>query len=464
MLHSTQLRSEISLDNSGITISLPTIITVDGIMKSYLEYLLACRNKSESWLDRSTFAVRLLIDYIAVNEDIFKTPKAMFVEFCERLYLGTVGKNGEDPSNLRWKPRKKNDAAALIGYITQFTDWLAIQNEESCLQLNPYRSSTSFEDRLNWAAYLQKKERAFMSHLWADKPDDLGTTRNVQRQKNQNTGMFDFAKAFPEDKIAELLRDGFVRYGFAHADKYHERQNIRDILITMLMHYGGLRISECFHIWVDDIIKIPQEGYEFVVKVYDPVDGIAPDGISTRKEYLLKQYSLKPRNKYPRSHKLQAGWKNPLITNTPDNFFTVFWYPAKAGEYFYELWRLYLQKQRKDTTPSSHPYAFTNRDGSPYSKACYIRANKRAIERIGLTYSKALCTTEHAHRHRYGASLAKDGASQESIRTALHHQSLESQITYTQPSEKQVRQSLLKIEADFTAEFKQLEQLKQEGK
>jgi len=463
MLHSTQLRAEISLDNSGVTISLPTIVTTEGLNKSHLEYLLFSRHKSESWLERSTFALRLLIDYMAVNENVFATPKKMFIEFCEKLYLGTVGRDGEDPSNLRWKPRKQDDAAALIGYITQFTDWLAEKNEDSGLQLNPFRSSTSFEDRLNWAAYLQKKDRAFMSHLWASTPDNLGKTRSVRKKNSQNNGLFDHAKAFPEDAIGRLLQDGFVRYGFTYSDKYTERQNIRDILITMLMHYGGLRISECFHIWVDDIVRIQQKGYEFVVKVYDPAGGLAPDGKSKREEYLLKKYNLKPRNKYPRSHKLHSGWKDPLITNKSGNYFTVIWYPAKAGEYFYELWKLYLLEQRKDTEVPSHPFAFTNKDGGPYSKGSYKSANKRAVERIGLNYNKDSCTTEHSHRHRYGAKLSKDGASPLFIKTALHHKSFESQKVYTQPSEKDVREALLKIESDFTDEFNRLEMLQLEG-
>ncbi|NRB43079.1 MAG: site-specific integrase [Pseudomonadales bacterium] len=443
MLSSTLLRSNVTRDNTGITLSIPVIITKYGILKSYLDYLIVNRNKSESWKDRSAFSLRLLIDYIGQNEDCFKTPREMFTAFSDALFTGTIGTDGEDLSGLRWIPRNENDAASLIGYITQYTDWLAIKNDRSELQLNPYRESTNYEDRLNYAAYLHKKNNAFMSHLWADKSPTQSSTRNYTRNKKPSHTGHDEAKAFPQGRINDLLNQGFVRAGFSNSTIPHERLNLRNILITVLMHYGGLRVSECFHIFVDDIAKIKDKGFEFVVKVYHPANGTAPDG-SSRREYLLKKYNLQPRTEYPRSHKLHSGWKNPLLTDSKDEFFTVLWFPASAGELFYELWKMYLLKQRVHS--ADHPYAFTNRNGHPYTRASFKAANKRAVERIGLTYSKEACTTEHSHRHSLGRRLSESGASELIIRGVLHHKSLESQITYTAPSERETRNALKELD------------------
>src|SRR5690606_28180630 len=102
MLHSVCLKSEIKLDNTGNIFELPVIVTVDGVLKSFLDYLIVYRNRSRSWIDRSVFAVRLLMDYTKQNESAFENRLQLFREFANSLYTGTIGEHGEDPSWLRW--------------------------------------------------------------------------------------------------------------------------------------------------------------------------------------------------------------------------------------------------------------------------------------------------------------------------------------------------------------------------
>ena len=106
MLNSVCIEANIKVDNTGTKISLPVIVTQDGLLKSYLDYLIVHRYKSRSWKDRSAFAVRLLIDYTNQNKDCFETPHQLFQEFSNSLYTGTIGEDGSDPSWLRWKPRE----------------------------------------------------------------------------------------------------------------------------------------------------------------------------------------------------------------------------------------------------------------------------------------------------------------------------------------------------------------------
>ncbi|WLQ16822.1 tyrosine-type recombinase/integrase [Hahella aquimaris] len=116
----------------------------------------------------------------------------------------------------------------------------------------------------------------------------------------------------------------------------------------------------------------------------------------------------------------------------------------EAGERFKLLWGLYLKHQYVNT--KTHPYAFTVASGRPLSIKAYTANRKRAVERIGLQYSKKAGTTPHADRHSYGQALARAKLSPEIIKTAMHHKSLESQATYTEPTEKDIRKAFMAAE------------------
>jgi len=443
MLHSVCLNSGIKLDNTGNILELPVIVTNEGILKSFLEFLIVYRNRSRSWIDRSVFAVRLLIDYTKQNESAFDNKFALFREFTNALYTGTIGENGEDPSWLRWKPRRENDAAFLISLITKYTDWLSEQNENKNLQINPLVKPSNYEQWLNLAAHLQKKKRAFLSHLWSNKPSNE-KSRYVRPRTSQVFDGKGETKAFPEGKIDELFWDGFVRYGYETSDVINQRLDLKHVLITMLMHYGGLRLSECFHLWVEDII--PWDDMSAVVKVFHPALGIDSSSKRSRREILNSQYGLKPRFEYPKSHSLHAGWKSPLLTSPTHHYFVVYWFPHSIGKTFNDLWRLYLIQQR-NADEGNHPFAFTTRTGAPLSIKGYNQSLKRAVQRIGLPFSKETGTTAHAHRHSYGQALANSGVDSLVIRSAMHHKSIESQGVYTQLTEKQVKEHLKSIDS-----------------
>lgn len=447
MQFSTKLQANIIVDNTGNVICLPVIITREGLLKSYLKYLLSCRSKSQSWISRSIFVIRLLIDYVEANKKVFDNPKELFREFASCLYVGTIGDDFHDQSGLYWKSRKPEDANFLIGLATQFVDWLSIDNSDEELALNPYRVASPYEEKLNWAAYYQRKERAFLSHLWTNRDAKVSNSlvRTVDKKRTQSIVISsESSKAFPRNKINELLYNGFILRGKGNRTKLHERLDLRNVLITMLMHFGGLRISEVMHIYVEDISQIIEGGIQPVVKVYDPIDGRSPvDAKQTRKQYLQKNYGLIPRCNYSVSSKQFAGWKNPHLSNPRHRYFTVYFFPAYAGELFIDLWKLYLIYQRKRPPQNAqHPYAFTTRFGTPCSIKAYTESRKRAVERIGLTFSKDAGTTAHSDRHRYGQSLAENNVPPLIIKCAMHHCSLESQNTYTEPTDSELRNKL----------------------
>lgn len=449
MINSICLMSNIKVDNTGTVAVLPVIVTADGVLKSFLDYLIVNRNRSRSWIDRSVFAVRLLIDYTQQNNCCFEKSYELFREFANCLYTGTVGDDGNDPSWLRWMPRSNQDAAFLIKLITRYIDWLDKQNKEKNLQINPKVKPTKYEAWMGLAAHYHKKRRAFLSHLWADKPNS-SSFRYVMPRRTYHSNGARSTKSFPDGRINDLLWDGFVRYGFDTSERVQERLDLKNVLITMLLHYGGIRLSECFHLWVEDVI--PWEDGTALVKVFDPDKGKTSQNSPSRREELLQRFGLKPRSDYPKSHTLQAGWKDPKADNEDLHYLQVWWFPQSAGETFNDLWRLYLSYQRY-SDEGKHPFAFTTRTGAPHSIKGYNQTLKRAVERIGLIFSKEEGTTAHAHRHSFGQALADANTDPLIIKKALHHKSIESQQVYTELTEKQMRAHLKTLTPETESVF-----------
>lgn len=422
----------------GIQSVLPIIVTEHGVLDQFARYMHMYRHKSRSWQEGSTFAVRLLLEYMEVNQCLDSQPRALFMAFSEALYSGTVS-NYIDTSGLWWHPRQPQDARRLIGYITHFTDWLAKVNEENKLQLNPWRQATRHEERLNWAAFSHRRDNAFLSHLWSSDAY-AGHSRTVRPwiipEERQTP-----AKAFPEEHFELLVLEGFRR----RARDSYGSVDLRNVLISYLMHFGGLRLSEALSLWSDDVTI---ERGEVIVRVYHPLFGLAPDGKANRATHLQLKYGLQPRIRLVKANNsLFLGWKNCLITDPYRYCFEVLFYPSEIGQVFAGMWRDYHLKQReKPRVGEMHPYAFTNKNGQPYSHRMFRKAHKLAIERVGLAYGKIEGTTPHGHRHAYGQRLALNGASPLLIKNAMHHASIVSGQTYTQPTTTQTRQILFDMD------------------
>jgi len=453
MLYSTKVQAEVIIDNTGNVFSLPVVVTDEGILKSYLEYLVTFRWRSQSWISRSVFAVQLLIEFVNANKYVYSNSRDLFREFSNCLYTGTIGKDARDPSDLFWTGRRHDDAKALIAFITHYTDWISELKSDLNLQVNPYRSASPLEQKLNWAAFHQKKNKCFLGYLWrnGNQRKEATQVRTVRGPLGPKiSSVFNPVKAFPRGEIFNLINNGFVLPGRENEKELHRRLNLRDVLITMLMHFGGLRISEAIQLYIEDIAIINEKHIQRVVKVYHPALGTSPTSVTqTRRAFLDIEYGLKPRYEYPVSNRQFAGWKSPLLTNSKHNFFTVVFFPKKAEELFFELWKLYLKYQRIPARKENeHPYAFTGRTGAPQSIKAYGASRKRAVRRIGLNYSKEDCTTAHSDRHAYGRNLAECEVRPLIIKTALHHKSIDSQSVYTQPDDLELRRALENAETN----------------
>ncbi|MCY1413557.1 site-specific tyrosine recombinase XerC [compost metagenome] len=419
---------------------LPVVVTEHGVLSPFVRYIYLRRRMSRSWQDAATLAIQLLLEFTEANQGFYEQPKDLFAAFSDALYTGTV-ESGRDPSGLYWQARQPDDASKLISHITQFSDWLSDINENPNLQLNPWREATRHEQRLNWAAYTHRRDKAFLSHLvFRDEPQ-TDQSRAI-RSQGLPIEHLTLAKAFPEAGIDLLLTDGFRR----RARDGRGPTNLRNVLITLLMHNGGLRLSEALSLWSDDVTI---ENGEVIVRVYHPEYGLAPDSRTNRATYLQHRFGLLPRKRLVKAtDPLFLGWKDPLITDPARKCFEVYFFPHSAGEEFAQLWLDYHRKQRvKPLLNAQHPYAFTNRDGQPYSHRMFRKAHQLAVERIGLEPEKLLGTTPHGHRHAFGQRLAAAGASDLTIKTAMHHKSIESSQTYTQPTSTDLRNRMNELES-----------------
>ncbi|WP_018606534.1 gamma-mobile-trio recombinase GmtY [Uliginosibacterium gangwonense] len=438
MLHTT-IRGKVHRDNTGVVMEIPVILTEHGPLKPLVNYFLAhAQVRSSAWMTKTAQAVGLLLDYMSANHDCFDDPKDLFEAFAQRLTTGTVGADGVDPSGLYWLGRNPAVVRMLANSVSGFSDWMA--RELNTKPLNPWRDATHSEEMLAWAAWYQKRDRAFLAHTWDRETASLTMTR-ARNALLKRTPVIDHepVKRFSDECIHELLFKGFIVPGRQKSPRLEERLNLRDILITMLMHYGGLRMSEPFQLYVHDVLPDPVHADRALVRIFHPSQGTAPPdwldakGKPTqcnRQAYLNGKYALRPRNEYALSDQLFAGWKGNAL-DSKEHFMYVNWFPQWAGELFWKLWVLCMAQRAQ--LDCDHPFAFVTLKGSPYAIDSFERQYRRAVERIGLQAAKALGTTPHGHRHAYGQALADAEIDPIFRKKALHHKSLESQVVYTEP-------------------------------
>jgi len=436
----TTIRGKVYIDNSGVLTEIPVILTELGPLIPLVDYLVEKAHvRSQAWMNNLVYVVGLLLDYMTANHDCFDSTKDLFSTFVKRLYTGTVGLDGFDSSGLYWNGHSDVRVNKLVGQLSEFSDWMAERNGTK--PLNPWRQATRSEEMLAWAAWHHRHDRAFLGHTWDREKDSLDMTR-ARNAILKKTPVIDHEKVkyFSEDHIHDLLFKGFIVPGKQNSPRLEERLNLRDILITLLLQYGGLRMSEPFHLFVHDVCPDPLNPERAWVRIFHPSLGASPSDLldlkgkptrCNRETYLRKKFGMRPRTEYATSDQLHAGWKENAL-DSEKYYMNVHWFPQWAGEQFKKLWILYMTQRAQ--IECDHPFAFVTLEGKPYGIDSYKRAHRRAVKRIGLEPAKALGTTPHAHRHAYAQQLTKSKVDPIIRKKAFHHKSLESQSVYTEPS------------------------------
>ncbi|MBT9521300.1 MAG: site-specific integrase [Dechloromonas sp.] len=435
-------------------------------MQQLIEYFYEFgRTRSLAWQKNGARATGLFIDFLKSNIEIFNTPDSrtkILQAYSEALIGGTITLTGEDPSGLWWEPRSFNRSKELLDSITNFSDWLVKKYKST--KLNPWKDSSIAQQIAYWRRFDQRRSKSILAHI-STREMELSKskqTRSFKINRNPITAATEPAKSFPEEKIFDLIFYGFIKNGKS-AENTNRKSNIRDALITTLLHGAGLRESEPFHIYVSDIGIDPKNPKSAIVRIYHPEQGKAPpDHINPltkkymnedREQYLKTRYQSQPRNLI--DGRFHAGWKNLQLSNGTEKYTQVNWFPSYWGEIFLTLFKIYISRIRP--TISNHPYLFVslNREnfGAPYTIDSYRQSHARAIKRIGLTPQKQYGTTPHGHRHAYGQMLTDAGVPEIVIQRALNHKSIISQNVYTSPSQSKIDEELRKAQSriDTTA-------------
>lgn len=428
-------------DNSGIFTEIPVLLDqYKEPIKPLVEYALKLKRDGirPSTTNKFIKAAQLLLEYMAANVGAFSSPQALFESFSSRLYTGTIGDDGLDPSGLYWLPCSKQVARSHINALNKMTDWLA--DKYGVISMNPLIEADNLTQYLNFAAWFRKNQHNFLGHI---KDKHINSTvlyaRSIQGKRPLGKQSQD-AIEFPERYF-----ESFYFNGLGGASDC--RVVLRDQLIILLMHGGGLRESEALHLWLEDVLIDPSNLNSVKVRIYHPEDGKAPNnwrgssGKTTRAAYLKEQYALSPRTDL--MGKKHVGWKS-RVTDSKEEYLEVHWFPTVFGEVFSKLWQDYTRFLT--AIERNHPYAFVSFHhkhlGHPYTLNAFNHNYHQALKRIGLKPCKADGLSPHSHRHSYGRRLRRAGVDEIVIKKCLHHASLDSQIVYTTPSIKEVTASL----------------------
>ncbi|RTR26970.1 gamma-mobile-trio recombinase GmtY [Shewanella atlantica] len=445
-------------------LTVPLIMVSDGsdivVLSSYARYAADNAHKSLTWHEGSARAIELLFAYKLATEGQFLSVRSMFEHFTQSLLDGTH-KNGEDKTGLWWKPYSAMQVSRFIYYLTSYSEWLYVDTEQKTELLNPQIASSQSEYLMNMAAYHHRKNNSFYKHLKNDKQasQDAKTTYSVKVRKNRHSNATSPEYCFPSEITNDVIQ-GFTLPGSRPHDPIYKRLDLAKVLIFMLMRFGGVRVSEPFHLYINDIQPYPTEDKQMIIKIHHPSDSVAPEKWAeqwvTREVYLRESFGLTPRHLKKTTGCYKAGWKNPALhkvshgNQKTELFFYVEFLNASERELFYHLWFLYLKKQRPRNNYS--PFAFlSKKTGMPLTMSAYDAKLKKVINKLGYEYSKAAGTTPHGCRHLFKAEAKARGISTQVIRELLHHKSLMSQEEYAKPSIEQVRQVMKDKENEMKA-------------
>lgn len=443
-----------------VTLAVPgggvrVLVTAGGLVYPLFRYVQSYPDRSPEWQRKTVRAAGLLFDYATVVPlpPGLAGRRQYLSGFVSVLLAGTIDDKGEDPLGLFWPSQGRAAVGELVWHLDGFLDYVQLEYPGADA-LNP-SVPASFEERMAALRRLDEKNKhSLLQHLGSGDAARRGAavTRLHRRPRAHKVAPAS-PPAFPHEQFDALLWEGFARRGAKESDPPWARWNLRDVMVAILGHHGGLRASDCFHLFVTDVLENPSQPGVAEVRLYHPEDGAAPvlrNGVTrrleraTRTEYLRTQYGLKPRTQLTGTERV--GWKNLLLeVGAPQLYALVHWTSPEWGRLFWTVYRLYVEHVRPRGL--DHPYLFVNLAddrgcagaepafGAPYRLASYDGtggAFARAVRRIGLLPRKKLGTTSHGLRHAYAQILLLAGIPQKVIQVCLHHKSPESQAVYTQ--------------------------------
>ena len=216
-------------------------------------------------------AAGLLIDFIGARAGEFAdvTKRAdLFSKFASAVLYGTI-RNGEDASGLWWHPRSTERAHRQLTLACDISDWLNKEYETTAI--NPFTREASVPEQIVfWRRWNLNKATSLLSHTKSRSvARERATVARAVAMPGTKSTVLDRPPFFPEQHIERLLFQGFVLAGGRRGNLPWKRWNIRDMMVTLLMHFGGLRVSKPLPIYgVDDVFVHPRNAKSAKVLVH----------------------------------------------------------------------------------------------------------------------------------------------------------------------------------------------------
>lgn len=404
------------------------------------------------------------IEWLSVRADEFTEPSKrglLYTAFTHDLRFGTY-RNGTETYGLNWRPTSQQNVKRLTLALLEFSDWL--NRRYGATMLNPIHHHASVANQLIfWRKWNKQKVGSLLAHIKSHQiaASDAHRSRRVRLPRDRN-GLLQEAKAFPVERLDDLLWKGFINPGREDDPRPWIKYNLRDILISLLCTYGGCRASEPLHLWVEDVFVDPDDPELALVLVHEPSEGLADytDPITgtrrkTTRADFLQRFCGGRKPLTQETGRRHAGWKGCLLTNRERKAFQVFWIDKTAGRVFLTLWRMYLLHVRP-VTPQI-PWAFLTKDRQPLGVEGFDDSFKAAVCRIGLIPAKWAGTSGHGLRHRYGQWLNDLGLGDKEGQVAMHHLNAKSQEIYRQMGVAKVAAAIGTLSVAALPHFKEPE-------
>ena len=446
---SVRTRALIVRDNTGAREEITTLKSGGKDIRPVTNYMLHLQAKgtgnggSKSTQKAVLQAIELFLDYVGANEDCFNNREELFNTFVARLDSGTMDADFIDPSGLCWEPLSVKVVNKHINSLTKFFDWLGED-----IQPNPLIKATTHEELIHEAAWHHRKDSKFLAHIKDKHRSNYVSQTRQNAGKRKLINQFSDHKVFPEEHIKDFINEGLLKAP-------DRRVAVRDACIVLLMHGTGVRLSEALGIWTCDVLLEPTTK----VRIYDEVDGAAPDnwkdknGSSNRKAYLKEKFGRVPRRDMAGTEHL--GSKSNVV-DSKEGFKHSFWidHPANYKDAFTELWLEYSEyrMQMQHLGGDKHPYAWVNfkkgaAQGAPLTLHNFEKHYGRALNRIGLEADSNKGLNPHGHRHSWGTRGTNLEINPLILQKGLHHASPESTAIYTHTTPEEVSELLDKAVA-----------------
>jgi len=394
------------------------------------------RRKSASWQQKAAADIGMFYEfYRATNSSTEGQTHAnnLVAHFLCAAIDGTIRLDGSDPSGLYWTALSNKRASVLRKNLRFFLRFLADLFPE-----NPLSATRFANCYISAYALEQKKRKGLLYHI--GERDTPGASRNF----DPVVGMPKMpVKKFPRNKLVKLVLEGcrLARRRNGTGSRLANEYNITMVMALSLIIGGGIRRSELFHIWVDDVQ--PASGSVGKVYLYHPEEGVVSKGLS-RKNLLLSEYKRVPRNTLGIAHKEHAGWKELLEDDQQLRRSEIYWCDPFWRELFFRTFVEYRDEIRPDRP--GHPYLFVSLSdatfGEPWTVGAFNQSFRAALERIGLRPDRHEGLNPHGIRHSYGQYLRNLNLDPQFIQRAMHHRSPLSQAIYTAPEAFEVDEAI----------------------